>query len=113
MAIIPVNRSIKDKVPIKEGVRLLKEDRVIGIFPEGTINRTNNTILAFKIGAIKMASDTTSIIIPFIIKGKYRVFGGKLSIEFLPPYKVESNDLDKENKKLMKKITNGLERSSL
>lgn len=39
MGVIPVNRNIKDSNCLKEARKVLNDDGVIGIFPEGTINR--------------------------------------------------------------------------
>ena len=108
MGVIPVNRSIHDKNALLKAEKCLKEDRVIGIFPEGTINRTNDIIMPFKIGAVKMSSDTCSILIPFIITGKYKLFRKNIKLEFLPPREISSN-LDLENKKLMEDISHKLE----
>lgn len=109
MGIIPVNRSIHDKTSLLKGKEVLKNNGVIGIFPEGTINWTKKTILPFKIGAVKMSHDIKAPIVPFVIKGKYKVFNNNLSIEFLKPYVVKKDDLDVENDKLMNIIKKGLE----
>lgn len=109
MGIIPVNRRIHDKSALDKAKAALSSGKTIGIFPEGTINRTNDTIMSFKIGAVKMAHDTDSCLVPFTIKGKYRLFGGRLIIEFFKPYKV-GKDLDKENEKLMTIVRNSLEK---
>ena len=84
------------------------ENKVIGIFPEGTINRTDDTIMPFKIGAVKMANDTSSYIVPFTIKGKYKIFRKTVILQIYKPYKVK-DDLNIENEKLMKKIKKELE----
>jgi len=110
MGIIPVNRKIHDKDALLKAKEGLSEDKLIGIFPEGTVNKIDETIMPFKIGAVKMAHDTDSIIVPFVIKGKYKIFGGNLSIEFLKPFRITSDDLDTENKKLMAIIKTSLER---
>ena len=77
-------------------------------FPEGTVNKTSDVILPFKIGAVKMAHDTDSLIVPFTIKGKFRLFNN-LRIEFFKPYKISSDDLTLENQKLMDIISKSLE----
>ena len=108
MAIIPVNRSIHDKQALNEAITLLNKKELIGIFPEGTINRTEEIILPFKIGAVKMASETSSPIIPFIITGNYKK-RNNLCIEFLPPIEIPKvKDLTKYNEKLMGIIKNKL-----
>lgn len=110
MGIIPVNRKIHDSDALNSAKNVLKEEKVIGIFPEGTINKTHDIIMPFKIGSVKMACDTDSYIIPFIITGKYKFFSKDLKIEFLPHYKPKStdNDLKEANEKLMKIIENKL-----
>ncbi len=106
MAIIPVNRSIHDKDALNKAIEALNEEKVIGIFPEGTTNKTNNLILPFKIGAVKMASETNTKIIPFVISGKYKLFNNKLCIEFLDSISIsKKEDLTKDNEKLMKIIS--------
>lgn len=108
MGIIPVNRNIHDKGALNNAIKYLKQNKVIGIFPEGTINRTSNTIMPFKIGCVKMAHDTKSPIVPFIITGRYRLFKKSITIEFLPAY-IPQNDLNIENEKLMNIISTKLE----
>ena len=55
-----------------------------------------------------MAHDTDTLIVPFIITGKYKIFKNNLTIEFLKPYKLKSDDLTKENEKLMTLISRKL-----
>ncbi|MGN1371667.1 MAG: lysophospholipid acyltransferase family protein [Candidatus Coprovivens sp.] len=109
MGIIPVNRSIHDKNALKSAINTLEQDKVIGIFPEGTINRTNDIIMPFKIGAVKMSKETNSQIVPFIITGKYKIFKKSVTIEFLEPIEIKSDNLTKENERLMKTISTKLE----
>ena len=109
MGIIPVNRSIHDKGALNNAINTLKEEKVIGIFPEGTINRTKDIIMPFKIGAVKMAHETDTQIVPFTITGEYKVFKKSVTIEFYKPIKLKSDDLTKENERLMKFISKQLE----
>lgn len=108
LGLIPVKRKTKDGKALPESVKYLENEKVIGIFPEATFNRSNDVILPFKIGAVKMAHDTNTKIIPFVIKGKYKLFRRKVRIHFFEPYEVKSDDLDKENKKFMKYISEKL-----
>lgn len=108
MNCIPVNRKIHDKNALSEAKKVLLNQNVVGIFPEGTINKTASLILPFKIGAVKMSSDTNSDLVPFVITGKYKLFRRSINIEFLKARKV-SKKLDYENEILMKEISNKLE----
>ena len=106
MAIIPVNRLVHDKDALAKAIETLNEEKVIGIFPEGTVNKTKDLILPFKIGAVKMASVTDTKIIPFVISGKYKLFNNKLCIEFLDSITISKNkDLTNDNEKLMQIIS--------
>ncbi len=110
MGIIPVNRKIHDKDALNKAKIFLNAGASIGIFPEGTVNKTKDIIMPFKIGAVKMAHDTNSYIVPFTIKGKFKIFNNNLKIEFFKPYKISSDDLTLENEKLMNIISNSLEK---
>ena len=70
MGCIPVNRKIHDKNVLQQATKELEKNQIIGIFPEGTINRTNQLILPFKIGAVKMSKDSNCPLVPFVITGK-------------------------------------------
>lgn len=109
MGIIPVDRSKKDSFSLQTAIEMLKEEKVIGIFPEGTINRTKDITMPFKFGAVKMASVTGSSIVPFAITGKYKPFRRSIQIEFLKPI-IIGTDLEKENDKLREKISLLLEK---
>lgn len=109
MGIIPVNRRIHDKEALASAIKCLNEDKVVGIFPEGTFNKSDNLILPFKIGAVKMASETGCQIVPFVIKGKYKPFRRGIKLEFLKPISIPNvKDLTKYNEKLQDIICDGL-----
>ena len=111
---IPVDRSIHDENAKSEAIEVLKNNEVIGIFPEGTVNRTNDIILPFKYGAVSFAKKTGAYIVPFTITGKYKLFRRSIKITYGKPYKV-TDDLEIENKKPMNIITKMLikERSNV
>lgn len=105
LPVIPVDRSKKNKEAMEEATRLVRSGEAIGIFPEGTFNKTEYVIMPFKYGAVRIARDTNASIIPFAITGEYKRFRRSLKIEFGKPYKIEDkSDLTKENIKLMNKV---------
>ena len=108
MGCVPVNRRIHDHNALEEAENYLKNNLCVGIFPEGTINRTSDTVMPFKIGAVKACNVTGAKLVPFVITGKYKLFRKKVRIEFLEPMTI-GDDLEKENKKLMKKISKRIE----
>lgn len=103
MGIIPVDRSIKDSGAFNEAINVLNNDKLIGIFPEGTITKGDNITLPFKTGAVRMASQTNSQIVPFAITGKYKIFRKNITITFGKAYSVTDNK-DKETEILREKI---------
>lgn len=106
LGIIPVNRKIKDRNSLNTGIKVLNNNLVVGIFPEGTINKTNDVIMPFKYGAVKMAKETNATIVPFAITHKYKLLKKSVKIEFGDSYIVEDNDLTIENEKLMRIVSN-------
>ena len=103
MGCIPVDRKKKNNGSILEGVKVLNEEKVVGIFPEGTYNRTDKIIIPFKYGAVAMAQKTNKALIPFAIVGKYQIFGKSVKIVFGKPYKLKE-DLETENHKLEQQV---------
>lgn len=96
--LIPVHRERKDHAALESAEEYLKMGAAVALFPEGGVNKTGNVIKPFKMGAIKMAHDTGSPIVPFTITGKYLPFHRPV-IEFYEPFYVESDDLDAERAK--------------
>lgn len=103
VGIIPVDRSKKNPEVIKKACEYLNNGALLGIFPEGTINRTDDIIMPFKYGAVKMAKETDSYIVPFAITGKYKLFKKSVIVKFGKPYKLK-DELEIENKKLENKV---------
>ena len=102
---LPVDRNNKNESTIQKAEETLKTGGVIGIFPEGTRNRTKEDLLPFKKGAVNFAKHTNALLVPVAITGEYKIFGKNLTVKFGKPYKVVSDDLDKENDKLKEKIS--------
>jgi 1-acyl-sn-glycerol-3-phosphate acyltransferase len=100
---IPVDRSKKDENAKSSGLEVLRNGEVLGLFPEGTRNRTTNFLLPFKFGAVSMANKTDSYLVPFGITGDYKFRSKNLTIRFGKPFKA-SNDLEKANKRLEEEV---------
>ena len=103
--IIPVDRSKKNQEATFEAINILNNGEVVGIFPEGTFNRSEYIIMPFKYGAVKIASITDVSIVPFAIIGEYKRFRKGLKIVIGKEFRVkDKSDLTKENVKLMNKV---------
>lgn len=103
LGMIPVDRKKRNPEAVNLANKYLLDNKVIGIFPEGTINKTKDIIIPFKYGAVKMAKETNSYIVPFAITNKYRFLKKSVIISFGSPYKV-TGDIEKENKILEQKV---------
>ena len=96
---IPVDRSRKDENAKKKALEVLNNGYALGLFPEGTRNKTEQFLLPFKYGAVSMANKTDSYLVPFGITGDYKFRSKNLIIRFGKPFKAD-DDLEKANKKL-------------
>ena len=106
LGIIPIDRSTNGKEAILETEKYLEDGKLIAIFPEGTVNRTDDPMMPFKGGAVKIALDTGSDRVPFAITGKYKPFKKGLKIKFMPAIKVEKGSLKATNKLLEQTVLN-------
>ena len=97
---ISVNRATKYPLAKKLALDVLCDGGAIGIFPEGTRNRTKEILLPFKYGAVSLAKKTNALIIPFAITGEYKFRSKNLTITYGKPFKVEDMSLDDANNKL-------------
>jgi 1-acyl-sn-glycerol-3-phosphate acyltransferase len=66
---IPVNRSGIDTAATKMAIRLVSEGGVVGMFPEGRINRTSEFMLPGRPGAVLIALKGRVPILPCYIAG--------------------------------------------
>lgn len=94
LGLIKVYRTKNNPEAIQSAVELLKQGGTLGIFPEGTRNKTEEPLLKFKHGAAKIAKEANSKIVPFAIKGEYKVFRKKLIIEFGKPIDVSDMEVE-------------------
>ena len=111
MNCIRVSSTSKNPEALNGAIDVLKNGGIIGIFPEGTRNKSQDGLLPFKYGAVKMASVCDVPIVPFAIKGQCKFRSKDLVIRFGKPYKLKSDNLEKENKILYNKIKELLEMS--
>jgi 1-acyl-sn-glycerol-3-phosphate acyltransferase len=103
---IPVDRTIHDDEAKSRALEVLKNGGAVGLFPEGTRNKTYDTfLLPFKFGAVSMAQKTGATIVPSCVTGDYDKKKGNLMVRFGKPFKVPKDmDLAEANDKLYKEI---------
>lgn len=101
---IPVNREIKDTDSKNKAIELLKEGYAVGIFPEGTRNKTKEILQPLKFGAVSMAQKSNATIVPCVITGKYKFRSKNLKITYGNPFKVDDMSLEEANDLLRKEM---------
>ncbi len=109
---IPVDRSKKDENAKDRAMDVLINKEALGIFPEGTRNKTNKLLQEFKFGAVSMAKKTDALIVPFAITGEYKWRTKNLKIEYGTPFKVNTMTLEDANKKLYNDVLKMIKKNS-
>lgn len=112
LGIIPVDRSSASSGAHAVNIckKHLDDNKLIAIFPEGTINRTDDIMMPFKGGAVKIALDSSTKIIPFAITGKYTMFKNNIKIKFMPAMEIERGGLKAANQRLYQTVRQELEK---
>ena len=101
---ISVDRSKKDNEAVNKAIDILNQGGAIGLFPEGTRNKTDKLLLPFKYGTVSMAQKTNATIVPFGITGDYKFRSKNLKIMYGEPFKIEDMSLEEANQKLYKEV---------
>lgn len=101
---ISVDRSVHDGKAKGEAIETLKNGGAIGLFPEGTRNKTKEFLLPFKYGAVSMAKKTDAYLVPFGITGDYVFKSKNLVIKYGKPFKVTDMELDEANNLLYETV---------
>ena len=102
---IPVNRQIKDTAATAQALEILKNNGAIGLFPEGTRNKTKDIfLLPFKFGTVSMAKKTNATIVPFGLTGDYKFRSKNLVVRYGTPFKVGNMSLEEANDKLYHEV---------
>lgn len=106
LGVFPVDRDNIDIKSVKTAINLLKNDEVLGIFPEGTrVKNVSEENMKTGIGLIALKSD--AVIVPVKIETTYR-FRSRIDIFVMPL--IQSADY-KNEKDATKKITKDVYRS--
>jgi 1-acyl-sn-glycerol-3-phosphate acyltransferase len=99
----PVRRRTADISSIKHAYRLLSENKIVGIFPQGTRARTAKRKYPAKSGAVMIAANAGVPVIPAAVFGTYRLFS-RMKVVFGDPYYIEKNG-DKLSKEYLSEMS--------
>lgn len=106
IGLIKIYRSKGNSTAVKEAIEILKNGGTVGVFPEGTRNKTNEELLRFRKGTVRIAKQSNTKIVPFAIKGEYKVFRKGLVIEFGKPAYVSNMEIEEANEHLKNEVLN-------
>ena len=106
---ISVDRHKHDGKAKDEAIKTLKEGGAIGLFPEGTRNKTKEFLLPFKFGSVSMAKKTDAYLVPFGITGDYVFHSKNLVIRYGKPFKVTDMDMESANELLYNTVKSLME----
>ena len=102
---ISVNRQIHDHEATEQALDILNHQGAVGLFPEGTRNKTKKFLLPFKFGAVSMAQKTGATIVPFGLTGDYKFRSKNLTIRYGTPFQVPKDmSLEEANEKLYHEV---------
>jgi len=73
LGVFPVDRQVADISAVKTALRILKAEKVLGIFPEGTRVKEFNPENA-KAGVALLAMKSKAPVLPVYIEGSYKLF---------------------------------------
>lgn len=104
----PVDRDIADIAAIKKSILILRNNSVLGIFPEGTrVKEFDENMI--KPGIAMIAQRTKSKVVPIYIEGNYKIFRKmrlivRDPIDFSEIPKLTNEEYSKLSVDIMKKV---------
>lgn len=91
----PVKRGMSDREALRKGIAVLKEGKVLGIFPEGTRSKTGELMKGMA-GVGFFALRTDAVVVPCAIIGPYKIFR-KLKVVYGKPIDLTKLKEEKKN----------------
>lgn len=104
MGLIKVRRGKSNPQAVMEAEDILNSGGTVGIFPEGTRNKGKEELLKFRHGTVAIAKKTNTLIIPFAIRNKYKIFRKSVVLEFGKTIDVSKMELKEANEYLRSEV---------
>ncbi|WP_096190640.1 lysophospholipid acyltransferase family protein [Evansella halocellulosilytica] len=108
----PIRRGVSDRQALRTGLKLLKEQEVIGVFPEGTRSKTGQLGKGLTgVGFFALRSEAS--IVPCAVIGHYKLFK-PIKVVYGPPVNIdqlrqEKGSAEEATKAIMDGIQNILD----
>ncbi len=107
LELIPVKRDNNDIAALRAALRVLKKNKILGIFPEGTRVEEGQEQVA-KEGIALLSSKSKSPIIPITIRANYKIFGKNKVIIHAPYILKEGMSYEEISREIMNIINEGV-----
>ncbi len=101
---ICVNRNGHDEDAKSSANMVLSSGGALGIFPEGTRNKTDNLIGEFKYGAASLAVKNEAMMVPVAVTGEYRFRSKTLCSRIGKPFSTVGMTVEEVNNRLHDEI---------
>lgn len=101
---ICVNRNGHDDDAKSSANAVLSNGGALGIFPEGTRNKTDNLIGEFKYGAASLACKNEAMMVPVAVTGEYKFRSKTLCSRIGTPFSTKGMTVEEANNRLREEI---------
>lgn len=101
---ICVNRNGHDEEAKASANAVLENSGALGIFPEGTRNKTDDLLGQFKYGAASLACKNEAVMVPVAVTGEYKFRSKTLSSRIGQPFSTKGMTVEEANNKLHDEI---------
>lgn len=101
---ICVNRNGHDEEAKSEANAVLSSGGALGIFPEGTRNKTDNLMGEFKFGAASLACKNGAVMVPVAVTGEYKFRSQNLTSRIGKPFSTAGMTVEEANRRLEAEI---------
>ncbi len=101
---ICVNRNGNDEDAKASANAVLSSGGALGIFPEGTRNKTDNLIGEFKYGAASLACKNEAMMVPVAVTGEYKFRSKTLCSRIGKPFSTKGLTVEEANDRLHTEI---------
>ena len=104
IGLIKVRRGKSNPQAVIDAENILANGGTVGIFPEGTRNKGEQELLRFRHGTVAIAKKAETLIVPFAIKNKYKLFRKSVVLEFGKAIDVTNMELEEANDYLKNEV---------
>ncbi|WP_308215220.1 lysophospholipid acyltransferase family protein [Sinobaca sp. H24] len=102
LEVMPIKRGMADRQALKQGLQILKDGKVLCLFPEGTRSKTG-AIGEGLSGAGFFALRSSAVVVPVAITGEFKPFG-KVKLSYGAPVNMSKLRIEKANAETATKV---------